>query len=423
MSLLTYQEARPWAKAIKSAVSTRKMPPWFAEDGYRPIANERKLSASEIATLLAWADNGALEGNPKDAPPPVAFTDGWSIKPDIVVEAPTAYQIPASGANTYPTVLVKTNFPTDMWIEAAEMRASNSKVLHHGTCSVRVPGSSWMKDAEPGKFYESGSDKAIMGKNQMSDGNYILGKFNPGLGAQSFKVEGAAKFVPKGSDLVFNLHYITIGKATEDTPKVGLVLAKGYTPAQRYYLTHDPTAFNLVVEPGDPNQEVVAESLVGAEGVKLAYVQPHMHLRGKDFELRAIYPTGESETVFKGKYDFNWQEGAEFVKPIPLPKGTRLVGISHFDNSANNPFNPDPTKEVRWGASTTDEMTGPWIGLIFPLNTPLEKVLIETGTSLMKPVAGKGGPTLADALRLRIPGTAQPTATPANLGAGKAAVD
>jgi hypothetical protein len=130
-----------------------------------------------------------------------------------------------------------------------------------------------------------------------------------------------------------------------------------------------------------------------------------MHFRGKDYELRAIYPTGESEIVFRGKFDFNWQEGATFVKPIPLPKGTRLVGIAHFDNSANNPFNPDPTKEVRWGAQTSDEMSGPWIGLLFDFKTPLETVLIETGTSLMKPVAGRGGPTLADALGLRAPGT------------------
>jgi hypothetical protein len=301
------------------------------------------------------------------------------------------------------------------------MRGSNSKVLHHGQLWVRPPGSSWMRDAAPGKYYESDSEnKEVMGKNHITEGNYILGKFNPGLGAQSFKVEGAAKFVPKGSDLVFNLHYITIGKATEDKPKVGLVLAKGYTPTQRYYLTHDPTSFNLVIEPGDPNAEVVGESIIGADGVKLAYVQPHMHLRGKDYELRVIYPTGESETVFKGKYDFNWQEGAEFVKPIPLPKGTRLVGIAHFDNSLNNVFNPDPTKEVRWGSQTTDEMSGPWIGLIFPLNTPVEKVLIETGASLTKPVSGKGGPTLSDALKLRTQGT---TLSPVIVGAGKAPVD
>jgi len=420
MSLLTYQEARPWAKAIKSAVATKKMPPWFAESGYRPIADERKLSASEIETLVSWADNGAAEGNPKDAPPPVSFRDGWLLQPDIVVQAPIPYQVAAKGPNTFPTVLIKANFPTDMWIEAAEMRASNSKVLHHGTCSVRVPGSSWMKEATPGKYYESGTEKEIMGKNKITDGNYILGKYNPGLGAQSFNVEGAAKFVPKGSDLVCSMHYISIGKETTDQVAVGLVVAKGYTPTQRYYLTHDPTAFNLVVEPGDPNQEVVAESLVGAEGVKLAYVQPHMHLRGKDFELRAIYPTGESETVFKGKYDFNWQEGATFVKPLPLPKGTRLVAISHFDNSANNPFNPDPTKEVRWGPNTTDEMTGPWIGLLMPLNTPPETVLIETGASLMKPPVGKGGPTLSDALKLRTQGK---TLSQTNAGAGQAPVD
>jgi hypothetical protein len=394
MSLLTYQDARPWAKAIKAAVATRKMPPWFADSGFRQIADERKLTAHEIETLMSWADNGALQGDPKDAPPPLTFPTGWSIKPDIEVSLPKPFEIPATGTINIQNVVVKTNFPTDMWIEAAEMRAGNTKVLHHGQVWVRPPGSSWMKDAVPGKFYESETEGEFMGKNQLSEGNYIVGKFNPGLGPQNFDVEGAAKFVPKGSDLVFALHYQTIGTATTDQSKLGLVLAK-YKPTQRYYLTASPTSSNLVIMPRDPNAEVVGESTIGADGVKLAYVQPHMHFRGKDYELRVIYPTGESEVVFRGKFDFNWQEGVTFEKPVSLPKGTRLFGIAHFDNSANNPFNPDPTKEIHWGNQSWDEMSGPWIGLIFDNNTPVETVIKRSGPSLLKMVPGKAGPTLA----------------------------
>ena len=393
MSLLTYREARPWAKAIKTAVAARKMPPWFAEPGYRQIANEHKLSDREIQTMVSWADNGAVEGNPKDAPAPLTFQDGWNMKPDVVVEMPKPFALPATGTINYKYILVKTNFPSDMWIQAAEMRPGNPKVLHHGKVWVRPPGSEWMKNAVPGEAYEGETQREIIGRNGVEEGNDILGKFNPGLGAQNFDVEGAAKFVPKGSDLVFELHYTAMGQATTDVSKLGLVLAK-HPPAQRYFLTAAPASLNLVIPPGDPNAEVVGEVTVGAE-MKLAYVQPHMHLRGKDYELRAIYPTGESETVFRGKFDFNWQQGFTFVKPVTLPKGTRLVGIAHFDNSPNNPFNPDPTKEVRWGPQNWDEMSGPFVGLIFDVKTPPETLLKRSGPSLLQPVAGQAGPTLA----------------------------
>ena len=197
MSLISYQDARPWAKAIKSAVATRKMPPWFADSGYRQIANQWKLTDHEIETLVSWADNGAAEGNPKDAPPPLTFATGWALKPDVEVSLPIPFQVPAKGDNQFVDVLVKTNFPTDMWIEAAEMRAGNSRVLHHGQVWVRPPGSKWMKDAEPGKFYESGSDKAIMGKNQMSDGNYILGKFNLDWARKRSKLKARPSLFPR----------------------------------------------------------------------------------------------------------------------------------------------------------------------------------------------------------------------------------
>ena len=155
--------------------------------------------------------------------------------------------------------------------------------------------------------------------------------------------------MPKGSDLVFEMHYTTMGQATEDVSKIGLVLAKN-PPQSRYFFNAGPTALNLAIPAGDENAEVVSEVTL-AEPAKLVYAQPHMHLRGKDFELRLIYPTGETQTVLKIKWDFNWQIGYEFAKPIDMPKGTRMVGISHFDNSANNRFNPDPAKRDRVGSA------------------------------------------------------------------------
>jgi hypothetical protein len=394
MSLLTYKDARPWAKSIKAAVVSQKMPPWFADPKYGHFANDRRLSQKEIATLSAWADGGAQEGNAKDAPAPLTFTDGWNIKPDVVVEMPKPFALPAKGTINYKYILVKTNFPNDMWIESAEMRPGNPKVLHHGKVWVRPPGSHWMEKATPGEAYETETQKDIIGNNVGEEGNDILGKFNPGLGAQSFKASGAAKFVPKGSDLVFELHYTAMGEATTDVSKLGLVLAKN-PPLTRYFLSPGPTAMNLVIAPQDGNGEVVSEVTVTADNVRLTYIQPHMHLRGKDFELRLIYPSGETETVFKAKFDFNWQLGYDLAKPVVMPKGTRIVGISHFDNSPNNAYNPDPSKEVRWGPQNWDEMSNAFIGLLFDVTTPADTVLKKSGVSNIRPVSGKPGPTLA----------------------------
>ena len=388
MSLLTYSEARPWAKAIKAAVLSKKMPPWFAEpQGTHTFSNDRHLSAADLNTLVSWVDSGAPEGDAKDAPSPVKFQDGWQIKPDMVVEMPVPFQLPAKGTINYQYVLVKGNFSEDVWVSAAEMRPGNSKVLHHGKVWVRPPGSHWMEDAVPGMAYEAG-----MGRNSISEGNDILGKFNPGLGAQTFDVNGSAKFVPKGSDLVFELHYTAIGEATTDSSRLGLVFAKS-APTTRYFLSAGPTALNLVIPPNDGNAEVVSEVTVGADNVRLAYAQPHMHLRGKDFELRAIYPTGESDTLFQGKFDFDWQLGYNFAKPIPLPKGTRLIGISHFDNSLNNKFNPDPAKEVRWGPQNWDEMSNCFVGLLFDVDTDAATVFRASGPSLLP--RGNSGPMLS----------------------------
>jgi hypothetical protein len=391
MSLLTYSDARPWAKAIKGAVVSRTMPPWLAEASFGHFKNDRTLSAQDIATLTAWADNGALEGDAKDKPAALTFQDGWNIKPDVIVEMPKAFYIPATGTINYKFILVKTSFPEDMWISAAEMRAGNAKVLHHGKVWVRPPGSHWLENAEPGEAYENETQRNIIGRNGAEEGNDILGKYNPGLGAQSFDVDGSAKFVPKGSDLVFEMHYTTMGQATQDISKIGLVVAKN-PPQTRYFFHAGPTASNLAIPPGDGNAEVVSE-LTLAQEAKLVYAQPHMHLRGKDFELRLIYPTGETQTVLKMKWDFEWQMGYEFAKPIDLPKGTRMVGISHFDNSANNRFNPDPAKEIVWGPQNWDEMSNCFIGVIFDVATKPESVFVRSGPSLLP--RSHSGPTLA----------------------------
>jgi len=392
-SLLNYQEARPYAKAIKNAVAARQMPPWFADDGYVKYSNDKRLSQKEIDTLVAWVDKGAAQGDPKDAPAPVEFADGWQIKPDMVIEMPKPFHLPASGTINYQNMLVKVNFPEDRWVIAAEMRPGNKRGVHHGRVNLRPPDSDYMKAAEPGVAYENG-DKRLGRSGGEID---LLGKFNPGLGDQGFNVLDSAKFVPKGSDVIFNLHYTSYGEEGEDQTKVGLVFApKGWSPKYRYFVHNGPTAFNLAIPPNDPNAEIVGE-LTTQVPMKLAYMQPHMHLRGKDFEMRLIFPSGETKTVLKGKWNFDWQLGFDLAEPIDLPVGTRLVSICHFDNSTGNKNNPDPSKRVYWGDQNWDEMQNIFIGVLVDPKADQRTFFKASGPSLLK--RGDSGPTLVQLLQ------------------------
>jgi hypothetical protein len=253
---------------------------------------------------------------------------------------------------------------------------------------VRPPGSNWMRDALPGVAYENGDPQV----GRQAEGADLLGKFNPGLGGQDFSLFESAKFVPKGSDVVFSMHYTSTGKETTDRSKVGLIFAKA-PPKYRYYVSDGPTGSNLAIPAGATNAEVVSE-MTAQTDTQLVYLQPHMHLRGKDYEVRLISPSGESKTVFKAKWDFNWQVGYDLEKPIPIPAGTRIVGIAHYDNSANNKFNPDPAKLVFWGQQNWDEMQNCFMGFLVDPTVSNPKTLFKaSGPSLLP--RGQSGPTLA----------------------------
>ena len=395
MSLLTYQEARPWAAAIKDAVLTKKMPPWFAESTSHAFANERKLSAKELGTLVAWVDGGAAKGDDSDKPAPLHFTDGWNIRPDMVVQAP-AISLPASGTLEYRYVLVKVNFPKDLWVQAAEIRPGNRKVVHHMKAWIRPPGSRYMAGIQPGVYMtmpelRAAQQRAVAAGARSSldmDGPMqdMLAKYNPGLDAQHFDVDGAAKFIPKGSDIVFECHFTTDGEATGEQPKVGIMLAPA-PPERRYFTTGALTNHKFTLPAGDPNAEVREEVEVESPA-QLVWVQPHMHLRGKDYELRAVYPTGEQETLLKAKFDFNWQLGYEFAKPVILPKGTHLIGISHFDNSANNPYNPNPKIDVHYGPQNWDEMSVGFFSVVIDKNTDLRTLFRKVEPSAPESAPG-----------------------------------
>ncbi|HSU87620.1 MAG TPA: cytochrome c [Terriglobia bacterium] len=393
MSFMSYKDVRPWAKAIKTAVVNRQMPPWFADPNYGHFTNDKTLSDAAIKTLAAWVDGGAVEGDAKDAPPPAQFVDGWGFKPDMIIEMPKDVPLQATGTINYKNILVKVNFPEDRWVVAADLRPGNNQAVHHMRANVLPPGSEFMKNAEPGIAYEQGDPK--MGRQD--EGIDLLGKFNPGLGSQDFSEYQSAKFVPKGSDIVFNMHYTATGKETTDRSR--LALKFGRAPKYRYYVNEGPTASNLAIPAGDSNAEVVSEMTANYD-TQLVYMQPHMHLRGKDYEVRLIFPDGRMETIMRTKWDFNWQIGFDMTKPIAIPKGTRLIGIAHFDNSANNKWNPDRAKFIVWGPQNWDEMQNCFMGYLIDPNFKDVKNLFKRSGPSMLP-RGTSGPALSTLL---IPG-------------------
>jgi hypothetical protein len=380
MSLLTYQDARPWAKAIKAAVLVRKMPPWFADPKHGEFANDRRLSQDEIDTLTAWVDGGAKEGDLKDAPAPLTFAEGWTIgKPDAVVEMPTAVEVPASGTVDYTYMVVPTGFTEDKWIERVEVRPGAKSVVHHIVMLVRPPGVKYMVDAKPGIPYippkQEPKHQEDTGKGafQFTGAIEMIGVYVPG-GLPYEVGPGQARFIPKGSDLIFQMHYTASGKVTGDQSRIGFVFSKE-APKERVVNTFVGNT-NLHIPPGVADHAVMARVTL-YEDTKLLSLFPHMHVRGKGFEYKATYPTGETETLLTvPRYDFNWQLTYYLKEPKVLPKGTVLECVARYDNSPNNPFNPDPKSDVYWGEQTWEEMLAGFVDLAMPAGKTMRDVAV-----------------------------------------------
>jgi hypothetical protein len=368
MSFLTYDSTRPWAKAMKAAVLTKKMPPWFADPHTGKWSNDRTLPDSAKQTLIAWVDAGAPAGDAKDAPKPIQFTDGWAIpKPDLVFDAPE-FDVPASGTIDYQYIVIPTNFKEDTWVQYAEARPGDRVHVHHIIAFVREPGNPWLKDAKPGVPFVPAEHirEAQKRAREQQGGGQHRGRGDGDGGAPGFLVgyapgvppamlaPGQARLVQAGSDIVLQIHYTANGKPGKDRSRVGIVLAK--EPPKVKVLTLAASTEDFAIPPGNPNYEVDSKVTL-QEQATLVSLLPHMHLRGKDFEYRLVYPTGEKEVLLRvPKYDFSWQLWYTFDKPKVLPAGTTIECTAHYDNSANNAANPDPTKEVHFGEQSWEEM-------------------------------------------------------------------
>jgi hypothetical protein len=337
MSLLTYKESRPWAKAIREKVVSRQMPPWHADPQHGEWLNDRRISQEAIDTIVSWVDGGAKEGNPNDLPPAPQFTAGWRIgKPDETFSVPEQ-SVPAEGVVNYLYLTVPTNFKEDHWITSAEIRSTGSEAVHHVIVFIQEPGTT------------------------RADARLLVG-FAPGEDPAMY-APGFARKVPAGSNLVFQIHYTPNGTALKDITTVGLIYAKA--PVKYALSTRPVLDARFVIPAGDPNYEVKSTYTFN-EPAHLYSFMPHMHLRGKDFVYRAVFPDGSSKILLSvPNYDFSWQTYYVAKEPIAVPKGTKIECVAHFDNSTNNKYNPDPTKAVRWGDQTWEEMMIGWMTFVY----------------------------------------------------------
>jgi peroxiredoxin len=346
-SLLTYDDAVSWSAMIHEVVQEKRMPPWYADPKYGKFFNDRSLPEEDRKTLLAWIDQGTPRGDDKDLPPPRPFVEGWSIgKPDVIFRMQEEFEVPAKapkGGVPYKYFEVPTNFAEDRWVERAESKAGAPEVVHHIIVFVVPPGK---------KFSSNNPQFETLSGTAPGEMPLIL---RPGM----------AKFVPKGSTLVFQMHYTPSGKAAKDRSYVGLIFAK--EPPRKRVVTVPVYNYFFRIPPGADNHKVESWYTFQKDGHIVGFM-PHMHLRGKSFLYEAIYPDGKTETLLSvPRFNFGWQSGYRPAEPLFMPKGTKLHCIAHFDNSRDNPNNPDPDSAVYWGDQTWQEMMIGWTDIAYDL--------------------------------------------------------
>ncbi len=329
MSLLTYQETRPWAKSIAKNVQDRQMPPWHADPGYGPWKNERSLTDKEIALIVRWVEGGAPRGNIKDLPPAPEFGNGteWRLgEPDYVLTF-DAVEVPAGGPDQFRDFTYQTDLDEDKWITGIEVIPGSRSVVHH---VILWQGDAFTTDGWIGAW-AAGAQPITMPK-------------------------GTGRMLKKGASVIGDFHYHPTDTAQTDQTRVGFHFADSIDAVEKELVNLWVMNAGFAIPAGDPNYEARSQFTFGQDS-KIWSLAPHMHYRGKDFSYTLTYPDGTQKELLKvSKYDFNWQTAYDFVEPLSVPAGTRIDCVAHWDNSEDNPSNPDWTKTVTFGNESYDEM-------------------------------------------------------------------
>ena len=383
MAFESYAQTKPYAEVIRNSVEAQSMPPWFADPTVGRFSNDPSLSRKEIDAIEAWIAQGIPAGDAKDAPTPLHWVQGWSIAaPDLVLKMPQPVLLPASGDIEYTYEIVPTHFAEDRWIRAAQVLPSAPANVHHAVVYIRPPDSQWMRHAPVGVPFTAESLKDSEDRRGAHWTNSdILLVYAPGSSPDNWP-ETMAKLVPAGSDLVFQMHYTSSGRALKDQSGVGVIFSK-QAPPQRV-LTLQLTNDHFVIPPGAPDYRVEARGTLPNEALLLSFM-PHMHLRGKRFAYNIVHhkPALDSRDPAPGEatleplllvnYHFHWQMSYRLAEPRRLVAGTELQAVAWFDNSAANPHNPDPTAAVRFGEQTYDEMMVGFFDVAVPADTDKKK--------------------------------------------------
>jgi hypothetical protein len=381
MPLVTYKDVRPWSAAIREAVVQHAMPPWHSDPHVGDYRNDPRLSDQDIATIVNWVKAGSPEGNPHDLPTAPTFQGGWHIKPDVILSIPET-TVAAGNQDDYEYIYVPTNFTEDRWIQAAEVVPGDRRVVHHATVSVVSAADAPKREASHGgaesvdQFHfrtgkvnhikpdapvQDNGCTATQGLPEPSSGdvNHVPAIYLPGHLAE-VRPPGYALKIPAGAYLQFQVHYSNrLGQVVKDKTSIGLVFAK--EPVKHEVAQYEIWNNWFLIPPGDGSHKVTSCYVLPKDVEVVAYTA-HMHFRGKSMKTEAIYPDGRHEVIFNvPRYDFRWQETYFLKHQYVMPKGTKLVTTAYFDNSANNPLNPDPTKAIRWGEPSNEEMMGFWL--------------------------------------------------------------
>ena len=348
------------------------MPPWKPTPGYGEFkdSDKRVLTDAELATIAKWADSGAPAGNPKDAPPPARFARGWRLgEPDIVIQPSAAYHLSADGDDVYRNFVVKTNFAEDRYVSGVEVRPGNSAVVHHMIAYIdgKPANGEYASEKLDGKDHDGQPGYTSFGGPGFNPTG-MLGGWAPGNDPYLFP-DGVAQIVPRGSRIVIQVHYHKDGKPETDLTRLGVHFCK--TTVEKLVTGGLDINFSFRIPPGAEHYEAKGTWITGSgSDINMSHseltsdqhilaITPHMHLLGREMKVWATLPDGtEKPLVWIKDWDFNWQMTYFLKEPLAAPKGTKIHMVAYYDNSANNPRNPNRLnpKTVGWGESTFDEM-------------------------------------------------------------------